>query len=104
MRSPAQLLPPTEGGLHKIMQPLIYQPKHEHKYRVAWYGSSTQLHFQKYCLVATPDFDGDYEWIDIDVRNLMGGLPNGVKELHQEMEDYYNYGIVQEQDYAASLV
>lgn len=86
------------------MQPLIYQPAQENKYRVAWYGSNSQLHFQKYCLVATPNFDGDYEWIDIDVRNLDGGLPTGVKELHQEMEDYYNYGIIQEQDYAASLM
>ena len=53
---------------------LIYQPDRsvvadKRLYRVAWYGGeSTQLHFQKWSLVATPDFDGNYEWIDLNVR------------------------------------
>jgi hypothetical protein len=85
------------------MSPLIYQPAHETKYRVTWYPTSTQLHFEKYCLVATPDFDGTHEWIDIDVRSFME-IPTGVKEVYQEMEDYYHYGIMQEQDYLQSLM
>jgi hypothetical protein len=68
----------------------IYQPRHEHLYRVVWYGGqSTQLHFEK--KVAG-------EWKDIDVRTLGSGLPDGVKELYQEMLEYYNYGITMEHD------
>jgi hypothetical protein len=80
------------------MEPLIYQPSNERKYRVTWYGNKNQLHFEKYCLVATPKFDGTHEWLDIDVRTIMCGLPSSAKELYQEMEDYYNYGIVMEQE------
>jgi hypothetical protein len=80
------------------MEPLIYQPSNERKYRVTWYGNKAVLHFEKYCLVATPNFDGTHEWVDIDVRTVMGGLPSSAKELYQEMEDYYNYGIIQEQE------
>lgn len=86
------------------MRPLIYQPAQEQKYRVCWYGNKNQLHFEKWCRIATPTFDGECEWIDIDVRNITGGLPTSVKELYQEMEDYYNYGIVMEQERVYSML
>lgn len=86
------------------MSPLIYQPAHETKYRVTWYPGCTQLRFEKYCLVATTsDFDRGYEWIDFDVRSFME-MPTSIKELYQEMEDYYHYGILMEQEYKQSLM
>ena len=86
---------------------LIYQPDRpvatdKRVYRVAWYGGgSTQLHFQKWCLVATPNFDGDYEWIDISVRTLMT-MPTKVKDMWLEMKDYYDYGVCEEIEYLYS--
>ena len=88
---------------------LIYQPDRpvdadKRIYRIAWYGGeSTQLHFQKWGIVATPNFDGNYEWIDIDVRTLME-MPTKVKDLWEEMKDYYNYGICLEREYLESLM
>ena len=89
-------------------QPFIYQPDRNElirTYRVAWYGGeSTQLHFQR-CnqLLKTPNFDGEHEWVDIDVRTLMD-MPTRVKDLYEEMRDYYNYGICLEQEYLESLM
>jgi hypothetical protein len=34
----------------------------------------------------------------------MEGLPTGAKELHDEMEEYYNYCIVMEMDYIESCI
>ena len=99
MQTLSQLLPPAEMGTAHTkaqMTQLIYQP--ENHYRVTWYGSENQIHFEKWCKVATPNFDGPYEWIAIDTRTLMEGLPTGAKELHDEMEEYYNYCIVMEMD------
>ena len=88
-------------------QPLIYQPDRNElirTYRVAWYGGeSTQLHFQRWCVIATPTFDGEHEWVDIDVRTLME-MHTRVKDLYEEMRDYYNYGICLEQEYLESLM
>ncbi len=88
---------------------LIYQPDRpvdtdKRVYRVAWYGGeSTQLHFQKWCLVATPNFDGDYAWIDISVRTLME-MPTRVKDMWLEMKDYYNYGVCERIEYLHSCI
>ena len=103
MQSPAQLLPSAEMGTAQLspqMTQLIYQPENHSSinYRVTWYGSENEIHFEKWCKVATPNFDGPYEWIAIDTRTLMEGLPTGAKELHDEMEEYYNYCIVMEMD------
>jgi hypothetical protein len=39
---------------------LHYQEGCQRLYRVTWYGgSSNQLHFQKWGIVATPSFDGE---------------------------------------------
>jgi hypothetical protein len=84
---------------------LIYQPDRpidadKRVYRVAWYGGeSTQLHFQKWCLIATPNFDGDYEWIDLNVRTLME-LPTKVKEMWLEMKDYYDFSLSEQLTYS----
>ena len=87
---------------------LIYQPDRpvnadKRVYRVAWYGGeSTQLHFQKWGIVATPTFDNDYEWIDIDVRTLME-MPTKVKEMWLEMKDYYDYGVCEQLTYSLEM-
>ena len=77
------------------MTQLIYQPENHYRYRVTWYGSENEIHFEKWC--TTPNFDGPYEWIAIQTLTLEG-LPTGAKELHDEMEEYYNYCIVMEMD------
>lgn len=85
--------------------PLIYQPDRTspRTYRVAWYGGeSTQLHFQRWCVVGIPNFDGGYEWVDIDVKTLME-MPTRVKELYTEMQEYYNHGITLEQQHFETL-
>ena len=70
---------------------LHYQEGCERLYRVTWYGgSSNQLHFQKWGIVANPSFDGEPEWIDMYCRTMMD-VPTRVKELWQEMRDYYSY-------------
>ena len=70
---------------------LHYQEGCEPLYRVTWYGgSSNQLHFQKWCIVVKPSFDGEPEWFDMYCRTMME-VPTGVKELWQEMRDYYRY-------------
>ena len=73
------------------MQPtMIYQPRHEHKYRVTWYGGeSTQLHFERY---------RNGEWEDRDVRTLGSGVPGQVKEMLIVMEDYYHDSLILEEE------
>ena len=86
---------------------LVYQPDRpvdadKRIYRVAWYGyQSTQLHFQKWGIVATPTFDGNYEWLDISTRTLME-MPTRVKDMWLEMQDYYNYGVSEQIEYIES--
>jgi len=61
---------------------MIYQPKCESLYRVAWYGGeSTMLCFEK--KVAG-------EWKELSTQTLMHGIPTSVKELYQEMQAVYN--------------
>ena len=91
-------------NMARNFEQLHYQPDTERRYRVTWYGgSSNQLHFQKWGIVATPEFSREPEWIDIDCRTMME-FPTRVKELWEEMRDYYNYGIEMEQDRMASLL
>ena len=84
---------------------LIYQPDRpidadKRVYRVAWYGGeSTQLHFQKWGIVATPNFDNNYEWIDLNVRTLME-MPTRVKEMWLEMKDYYDFSLSEQLTYS----
>ncbi len=74
-------------------QPLIYQPDRNElirTYRVAWYGGeSTQLHFQRWCVIATPTFDGEHEWVDIDVPTLME-MHTRVQDHHAQVKDLKN--------------
>ncbi len=88
-------------------QPLIYQPDRNElirTYRVAWYGGeSTQLHFQRWCVIATPTFDGEHDWVDIDVRTLMELQPR-VNDLYDTLRDHSHYGICLEQEYLESLM
>jgi len=82
------LLCPNSSHLTEAM--LIYQPKCDPNFRIAWYGGeSTQLHYER----KTAD-----EWTGIDVRTLGGGVPTGVKELLHEMQDYYDYCITMTYD------
>lgn len=66
------------------MEPLIYyKPPGEEYERVSWYGGeSDMLHYE------TLQYG---EWRDKEVRTLMCGMPSDVKELQQEMVDFYNY-------------
>ena len=85
---------------------LIYQPDSFEStiYRIVWFGGeSTQLHFQKWCLLPSPNHTKRSAWVDIDVRTLMD-MPTRVKDLYEEMRDYYNYGICLEQEYLESLM
>ena len=75
---------------------LCYQEGIDNAYRTTWYGNpSTQIHFQK--LVRSVE-DGTLreKWIDVDYRTMME-MPSTVKDLWQEMRDYYNYCLQQEQ-------
>ena len=76
------------------MEPvMIYQPRHEQRFRVTWYGGeSSQLHFER------REYDTDdhtFVWKDIDVRSLMH-VPTQVKEMLIEMEDYWHQAIILE--------
>jgi hypothetical protein len=63
--------------------PLSYFPPGSETTRVSWYGGeSTQLHYE---------VQRDNEWSGVEVRTLGNGMPSGVKELSQEMVDFYNY-------------
>jgi|TARA_R110002126_G_scaffold19202_5_gene72296 hypothetical protein len=62
--------------------PLSYFPPGAETTRVSWYGGeSTQLHYE---------VRRDNEWSGVEVRTLMD-MPTGVKELSQELVDFYNY-------------
>jgi len=68
--------------------PLCYFPPGSNTERVCWYGGeSTQLHYEE----LRDNFNDPDEWIDVEVRTLGGGIPSGVKELSQELVDFYNY-------------
>ena len=92
--------------LSQMKDQLIYQPDSfgSTTYRIVWFGGeSTQLHFQKWCLLPPPNHTKRSAWVDIDVRTLMD-MPTRVKDLYEEMRDYYNYGICLEQEYLESLM
>lgn len=62
----------------------FYQPT-DSDTRVVWYGGeSTMLHFETLDPVTE-------EWRDLQVRTLGGGIPTGMKELQEELVDFYNY-------------
>ena len=62
--------------------PLSYFPPGAETTRVSWYGGeSTQLHYE---------VRRDNEWSGVEVTTLMD-MPTGVKELSQELVDFYNY-------------
>lgn len=70
---------------------LHYQEGYFNWYRVTWYGgSSNQLHFQKRSMNTESSSDDAPEWIDVDCRTMIE-FPTRVKELWQEMRDYYSY-------------
>ena len=69
---------------------MIYQPEHETKYRIAWYGGeSPMLHYEKKI--------GD-EWVDMRVQTLGSGLPTQVKEMYQAMQEFYDDCITMEHE------
>jgi hypothetical protein len=53
--------------------------------------SGDQRAFQASHSIDFSDFNDPDEWIDVEVRTLGGGIPSGVKELSQELVDFYNY-------------
>ena len=90
MQSPAQLLPPTEGGITSTQLMMIYQPKADPMHRIAWYGGeSTMLHYEK-------KVRG--EWKDLAVQTLGSGLPTQMKELYQAMQEFYDACMTLEYD------
>jgi len=95
------LLFPTSLHLSDMTTPtLVYKPSGERKYRVTWYGGeSTQLRFEKLWNMYDIDTDAEWqEWRERDVRTLGGGIPSSMKEMLQEMEDYYHYSLDAEQE------
>ena len=61
--------------------PLSYFPPGSETTRVSWYGGeSTQLHYEV-CR--------NNEWSGVVTKTLMD-MPPGVKELSQEMVEFYN--------------
>ena len=61
--------------------PIAYFPPGSETTRVSWYGGkSTQLHYEV-CR--------DNEWSGVVTKTLMD-MPPGVKELSQEMVEFYN--------------
>lgn len=61
--------------------PISYFPPGSETTRVSWYGGdSTQLHYEV-CR--------DNEWSGVVTKTLMD-MPPGVKELSQEMVEFYN--------------
>ena len=64
---------------------LAFYPYEDATERIVWYGgASTQLHYE----VQVDDWKGDPDWIERACQTL-GGIPEGVKELLQAMQDYY---------------
>ena len=68
---------------------LAFYPEEGATERIVWYGGesiqSIQLHYE----VQVDDYKGDLDWIEREVKTLGGGLPTGVKELYQDMIDFY---------------
>ena len=55
--------------------------------RITWHGGvSTMLHYE----VQVDDWKGDPDWIEREVRTLGGGIPTGMKEMYQEMSQFYD--------------
>lgn len=79
---------------------MVYQPRGDKDYRVAWYGIHTnQLSFEKSELNYVDDgASGSYitEWVTKDVRDLGNAMPTSTKEMLEEMRCFYEEGIDQE--------
>jgi hypothetical protein len=68
---------------------LCYFPSTSTTVRITWYGGeSTQLHYEELRLSYDPEYDQD--WFCIETKTLGNGIPTQVKELYQEMVDFYN--------------
>jgi hypothetical protein len=66
---------------------LCYFPSTSATARITWYGGeSTQLHYEELNQL----FNGTDEWIAVNCKTLGNGVPTQVKELYQEMVDFYN--------------
>ena len=93
MQSPAQLLPLTEGGIISLQLMMIYQPKNDSMHRIVWYGGeSTMLHYEK-------KVAGEMStWKEQAVQTLGGGLPTQVKQLYQDMQEFYDACMTLEYD------
>jgi hypothetical protein len=66
---------------------LCYFPSNSSTTRVCWYGGeSTHLHYEE--LIQLDRFFP--KWIAINCKTLGNGVPSQVKELYQEMVDFYN--------------
>ena len=66
---------------------LCYFPSTSTTVRITWYGGeSTQLHYEE----LTQIFNGTDEWIAVNCKTLGNGVPTQVKELYQEMVNFYN--------------
>ena len=68
---------------------LCYFPSTAITTRVVWYGNeSTQLHYEELRKSFDPEYDQD--WFCVETKTLGNGMPSQVKELYQEMVDFYN--------------
>ena len=68
---------------------LCYFPSTAITTRVVWYGGeSTQLHYEE--LHKSSDLEYDQDWFCVETKTLGNGIPSQVKELYQEMVDFYN--------------
>jgi hypothetical protein len=66
---------------------LCYFPLTSTTVRITWYGGeSTHLHYEKLNQL----FNGTDEWIAVNCKTLGNGVPTQVKELYQEMVNFYN--------------
>ena len=66
---------------------LCYFPSTSTTVRITWYGGeSTQLHYEELKEI----FNGTDKWIAVNCKTLGNGIPTQVKELYQEMVDFYN--------------
>jgi hypothetical protein len=69
---------------------MIYQPRDTSMHRIVWYGGeSPMLHHEK-------KIAG--EWKEQAVQTLGGGLPTQVKELYQDMQEFYDACMTLEYD------
>ena len=68
---------------------LCYFPPTATNVRITWYGGeSTQLHYEELNKSSDPEYDQD--WFCVETKTLGNGIPSQVKELYQEMVDFYN--------------